>query len=189
MVFVLLSKHKYHVFYPATQFTSKIHQKWKTYHRLSHSSSRQQSGAKFLTASSLSKGWLFYAPQESINTFFALLLFEIHSKSPSACVFFKISSPSLITFSKGTVNVKGPYICSIYSLLLAPPACDAKGCFFAKSLQSLLKAEADAVHCQHRNTCSDLSHPIPLFIGNFNSCRSLNITFSWIGQEWLRSLN
>lgn len=61
--------------------------------------------------------------------------------------------------------------------------------FFAKSLQSLPKAEADAVNCQHRNTCSDLNHPIPLFIGDFNSCRSLNITFSWIGQELLRSLN
>lgn len=64
-----------------------------------------------------------------------------------------------------------------------------KAVFFAKSLQSLLKAEADAVHCQHRNTRSDLSHPIPLFISNFNTCRSLNITFSRIGQELLRSLN
>lgn len=84
---------------------------------------------------------------------------------------------------------RGPRICSIYSLLLAPRASDAKGCFFAKSLQSQLKAEADAVHCQHRNTCSDLSDPIPLFIGNFNSCRSLNTTFLWIGQELLKSLN
>jgi len=84
---------------------------------------------------------------------------------------------------------RGPYICSIYSLLLALHARDAKCCFFAKSLQSLLKAEADAAHYQRRNTTSDLSHPIPLFIGNFSSCRSLNFTFSWIGQELLRSLN
>lgn len=66
---------------------------------------------------------------------------------------------------------RGHYICSIYSLLLAPRVCDAKGCFFAKSLPPQLKAEADAVHCQHRKTCSDLSHPPPLFIGNFNSCK------------------
>lgn len=84
---------------------------------------------------------------------------------------------------------RGPYICSIYSLLLAPRAYGAKGCFFAKSLQSQLKAEADAVHCQHRNTCSDLSHPAPLFIGNFNPRRSLNIPFSRTGQELLRGSN
>lgn len=84
---------------------------------------------------------------------------------------------------------RGPYICSIYSLLLAPHAYGAKGCFFAKSLQSQLKAEADAVHCQHRNTCSDWSYPTPLFIGNFSPCRSLNIPFSRTGQELLRGSN
>lgn len=41
MVFVLLSKHKYHVFNPATQNALKIHQKGKMYHQLSHLLSRQ----------------------------------------------------------------------------------------------------------------------------------------------------